>query len=76
MKAGEGRDVSLAGAITPASEAHSSGGGGKAQCREQGSCEPCKSHPETSAVKSDALRRVRELVHGASPLPCGAEWGT
>ena len=46
MKAGGGSDVFPC-------EAHSSGGGSRAEYREKGSCQPCKSHPETSAVESE-----------------------
>lgn len=43
---------------SPASEAHSSGGASRAECREKGSCQPCKSHPERSAVESEARPAV------------------
>ena len=61
---------------SPASEAHSSGGGSRAEYREKGSCQPCKSHPETSAVESETCPAMYSSAGPPNqPTPCGAELG-
>ena len=61
---------------SPASEAHSSGGGSRAEYREKGSCQPCKSHPETSAVESETRPAIYSSAGPPNqPTPCGAELG-
>ena len=60
---------------SPASEAHSSGGGSRAEYREKGSCQPCKSHPETSAVESETCPAMyHQLVHQTSPHLVELNW--